>query len=120
MVVSNFLCAVACTGQGSEPARHTSARGGGGGARRTARMSFRCRRPCGAARHSGCDMALRRGVVGAGADCETASKMQVLVDRDGTTIQALHSPVRAITGKILDLHFQDLSSGCGGLSSVET
>ena len=75
MVVSNFLCAVACTGQGSELARRTS-RGGA----ETVSMSFRCRRPCGAARHSGCDMALRRGVVGAGADCQTASKMQVLVD----------------------------------------
>ena len=31
MVVSNFLCAVACTGQGSGPARRTSRGGAEGG-----------------------------------------------------------------------------------------
>ena len=44
--------------------------------------------------------------------------MCLLPGSDVKRIQALHGPVRGFTGKILALHFQDLSSGCGGLSSV--
>lgn len=100
------------------PSLHVGTRGQGRGCR--VGWSFRCRCPCRAARHSGCDIALRRGIVGAGGDPETARCMCLLPGSDVKRIQALHGPVRGFTGKILALHFQDLSSGCGGLSSVSS